>query len=52
MKEFYFKCKEIKTNQIKEFSIVAKNIHDAENNIIKNNNIIVLEYTGWQEVKR
>lgn len=52
MKEFYFKCKDKKTNQIKEVSTVAKNIIDAENNLIKNNNIIVLEYTGWQEVKR
>lgn len=52
MKEFYFKCKDKNTNQIKEVSTVAKNIFEAENNLIKNNNIIVLEYLGWQEVKR
>lgn len=52
MKEFYFKCKDKKTNQIKEVSTVAKNIIEAENNLIKNNSIIVLEFTGWQEVKK
>ena len=50
MKKFYFRSKDKTTNKIIEFSIIAKNIFEAEEKILKyHKNIIPLEFNGWTE---
>ena len=50
MRKFYFKCKEISTNNIKEVFVTAKDYQEAEEKISKNKEIVPIEYTGWEEI--
>jgi len=47
VKKYWFKCKTIETNQIIEIPVIASNVNEAEDKIIKQNKYIPLEYLGW-----
>jgi hypothetical protein len=50
MKRFYYKCKKVHSNEIKEISVLAKNIKQAEEILASHKDEwIPLEYVGWTE---
>lgn len=51
MRKFYFKCKEISTNNVKEVFVTAEDYQEAEEKILKDKDkIIPIEYIGWEEI--
>lgn len=50
VKRFYYKCKKVNSNEIKEISVLAEDFKQAEEILsIHQDEWIPLEYLGWTE---
>lgn len=49
MKRFYYKCKKVNSNEVREISVLARNFKQAEEILMAQDEWIPLEYMGWTE---